>query len=263
MADGGGWSRVYTEGVGGADSGFIENDDGESFDREGVFGLHFRTVGTSLTNWPVQETPGFLYAYELRGEPFECLGISLTDALDLDLQTSSTSFFKVGRTDNVARRIGEWTTRESSESLDCAHINTTLRRFKGCRTHTPTLRDIFPLSARPPFIPSASTDLQRKPSASMSYLPGALPHSPTKRPLPAVKRWERLVHLELADRSSSSAPRECLSVREKCKECDAVHREIFPFGRTGQGGERVYEDVISEVVERWGRFIRRICRDEG
>jgi hypothetical protein len=43
-----------------------------------------------------QEAPGFLYAYELR-----------------DLQNPASSFFKVGRTDNVPRRIGEWTTRKS------------------------------------------------------------------------------------------------------------------------------------------------------
>lgn len=129
----------------------------------------------------------------------------------------------------------------------------------GCHTHTPTLRDIFPLSrARP----SPITPLSRKPSDPTSYLPGALSHSPTKRPLPAVKRWERLVHLELANRSSSTAPLEYLKLRERCNECDAVHREVFPLDRVTEGGEGGY-DVVREVVERWGSFIRRICRDEG
>ena len=107
---------------------------------------------------------------------------------------------------------------------------------------------------------------QRAPSLSTSYLPGALPHSLSKRPLLAVKRWERLVHLELADRSSNSAKEEYLSVRERCAECDAVHREIFPLARGGSSAlastDRVYVDTVVEVVERWASFVRRICQDE-
>ncbi len=147
----------------------------------------------------------------------------------------------------------------------------------GCRSHHPTLRDIFPLSHSfsHKLSPQAqSTALLRKPSAPTSYLPGAIPISPTKRPLPAVKRWERLVHLELADRSSASSPEAYKAVREQCEECDAVHREVFPLSRRARDGDRnghgdeveveveVYEG-LREVVERWGRFIRRICRDEG
>ena len=123
----------------------------------------------------------------------------------------------------------------------------TLFTATGCRSHTPTLRDIFPLHQH------TSTALQQKPSMPTSYLPGALPHG-AKRPLPAVKRWERLVHLELADRSELRGV-----VGEKCDECDAIHREVFPLART----ERVYEDVVVEVIERWGRFIARICGVDG
>lgn len=47
----------------------------------------------------LQESPGFIYAYELR-----------------DLQTVRTSYFKVGRRDNVPRRIGQWTNRKSFTS---------------------------------------------------------------------------------------------------------------------------------------------------
>ena len=49
----------------------------------------------------MQESPGFIYAYELR-----------------DLQTPTTSFFKVGRTDNVPRRMGEWANRMLSRRFE-------------------------------------------------------------------------------------------------------------------------------------------------
>jgi hypothetical protein len=61
----------------------------------------------------------------------------------------------------------------------------------------------------------------------------------------------------LADRSSSTASEEYLSLKQRCEECDAVHREIFPLGKQ----DRVYEDMIREVICRWERFIRQICQD--
>ena len=72
---------------------------------------------------------------------------------------------------------------------------------------------------------------------------------------PAVKRWERLVHLEVADRSASLRVDEFQAIRKMCEECKAVHREIFPL----QGGNGVYDGVVRECVERWEGFVRRIC----
>ncbi|ORX36030.1 hypothetical protein BD324DRAFT_651935 [Kockovaella imperatae] len=97
----------------------------------------------------------------------------------------------------------------------------------GCR-HTPTLRDIFPTPS------------------NVSFLPGAFQDAPTI-PCRAVKRWEKLVHLELADRSASTAPGKLELVREKCDDCQAVHREIFPLGTS-------YE-TVKDVIRRWERFV--------
>lgn len=52
------------------------------------------TMETSLTE---KECAGYIYAYELR-----------------DLQTVDVSFFKVGRTENVPRRLDQWKKRENT-----------------------------------------------------------------------------------------------------------------------------------------------------
>ncbi|WWD17796.1 hypothetical protein CI109_102238 [Kwoniella shandongensis] len=182
------------------------------------------TMESKLT---AKETSGFLYAYELK-----------------DLETPTLSFFKVGRTDNVPRRIGQWTHQ--------------------CQSKTPTLRDIFPL---PPSSSSKRTPvgmvggLQRSGTLTTSYLPGATTH--LTRPCPAMKRWERLVHLELSERCASTPESRAAfeRVRERCDDCGLGHREIFPLSkykdRDGDPKRDVYELVV-EAVCRWERFVNQI-----
>lgn len=74
-----------------------------------------------------------------------------------------------------------------------------------------------------------------------------------------MKRWERLVHLELADLSSRDCPIEWARVRQKCTDCGIVHKEIFPVLRAGKHGDE-YELVV-EVIGRWASFINKICQD--
>jgi len=129
-----------------------------------------------------------------------------------------------------------------------------------CRSHTPTLRDIFP--RRPPkaaISPLNTSDLHRRETGS--YLPGAF-HSGSNidasRPrVAAMKRWERLVHLELADMSSLECPEEWKNIRAKCGDCGSVHREIFPILRKRDGNE--YDRVV-EVIGRWAAFVGKICQ---
>ncbi|WRT64261.1 uncharacterized protein IL334_001192 [Kwoniella shivajii] len=169
-----------------------------------------------------KESPGYLYAYELR-----------------DLETSTLAFFKIGRTDNVPRRIGEWSNQ--------------------CQSKTPTLRDIFPL-------PLSNTDrqasagLHRSGTLTTSFLPGATTHR--NPPSKAMKRWERLVHLELSDRASvhPDSKKAFEQVREKCTDCGLAHREIFPFHKNVGDGQ-AYEQTVMEVICRWDSFIRRITED--
>lgn len=82
-----------------------------------------------------------------------------------------------------------------------------------------------------------------------------------------MKRWERLVHLELSDISSRLCAEAWSTVREKCQDCGTVHREIFPVPRRPNGedlrddviGQEAY-DLVVEVILRWAQFILRICR---
>ncbi|KAL7424776.1 hypothetical protein Q5752_000460 [Cryptotrichosporon argae] len=167
------------------------------------------TMESALTG---KDQPGFLYVYELR-----------------DLGNERTAFFKVGRTDNVPRRIGQWT--------------------KQCTSHTPTLRDVFPLRA-------PARPLARQPSVSTSLLPGAVSAGTTARRMaPYAKRWERLVHLELADRASAADPAAVRRLGAPCADCGKGHREIFPVCRDGG-----YQLVVC-VVERWERYVRTISQE--
>ncbi|WVQ70911.1 hypothetical protein IAR50_000436 [Cryptococcus sp. DSM 104548] len=166
-----------------------------------------------------KEKPGYLYVYELR-----------------DLESDDLSFYKCGRTDNVPRRIGQWTHQ--------------------CQSKTPSLLDIFPR-------PDASTSIAPQTSGSdrsqeliTSFLQGATTH--VIPPLPAMKRWERLVHIELAERCAldDSSKRAFEKVRLKCVDCSSVHREIFPLPKEKGSKSNYY--IVEECVERWGRFIEAI-----
>lgn len=104
---------------------------------------------------------------------------------------------------------------------------------------------------------------------------------------PAVKRWERLVHLELAEISDQV---ELKGVRRRCG-CGRMHREIFAIPHvnpTGQGigldrgggkgmdrvdeigldlggkGRKGAEEAyirVKEVLVRWEGFVSKICED--
>ncbi|OCF32801.1 hypothetical protein I317_00873 [Kwoniella heveanensis CBS 569] len=221
------------------------------------------TMESKLTD---KECPGYLYAYELR-----------------DLETPTLTFFKVGRTDNVPRRIGQWTNQ--------------------CQSKTPTLRDIFPLPTsastssaaaatltatssrttpikyttthhgKAPLMTAAQHPLHRSGTLTTSFLPGATTH--LNPPSVAMKRWERLVHIELSDRCASDpeSGRAFDRVREKCRDCGMGHKEIFPLrkastrttgtgagaGANARAGTGVYEDVVVEIICRWERFILAIA----
>nr|XP_019000437.1 uncharacterized protein I203_06851 [Kwoniella mangroviensis CBS 8507]OCF63898.1 hypothetical protein I203_06851 [Kwoniella mangroviensis CBS 8507] len=195
------------------------------------------TMESKLT---AKETSGYLYAYELRGKSNPSLIQFSTDYDPIvDLETPSVAYFKVGRTDNVPRRIGEWTNQ--------------------CQSKKPTLRDIFPL----PPSKNVNSGLQRSGTLTTSFLPGATTH--LNPPSKAMKRWERLVHLELSERSSSGSRESQTAfekVREKCKDCGLSHREIFPIYKNGNQ-DRVYESIVMEVICRWDKFINHITEGVG
>lgn len=140
-----------------------------------------------------------------------------------------------------------------------------------CQSHTPTLRDIFPPRFSFPSLHHTTShhrhsELSRRPTGS--FLPGAFHSGSTgdvSRPrVAAMKRWERLVHLELSDISSRDCPSEWEKVREKCRDCGTVHKEIFPMRRIMQaeaGAQRgmaeAYEMVV-EAILRWAEFVSKV-----
>ncbi|KAF9521082.1 hypothetical protein BS47DRAFT_1335163 [Hydnum rufescens UP504] len=96
-------------------------------------------------------------------------------------------------------------------------------------------------------------------------------------------RWERLIHLELADlmvheqyltldffvpnsKASPSLPSPTRPekpsaarkpIRSECPDCGAVHREIFTFTRVESGPlkGREWEGIVQKVIDRWGKFV--------
>lgn len=136
-----------------------------------------------------------------------------------------------------------------------------------CTSKAPTLRDIFPL---PPSVSPnpnyTSLTPQRHPTLTRSFLPGAMASGTIsnddhgRTPSKAMKRWERLIHLELADLASRERPEEWESedLRGKCKDCGVVHKEIFPVARGSEvdisGGGDNYQ-VVLEIICRWERFV--------
>lgn len=95
------------------------------------------------------------------------------------------------------------------------------------------LRDVFPLAAE-----------------GGSNLPGAMRSAGEMAA--ASKRWERLVHLELADRAAAERPLAFRALEGRCADCGAVHREIFPLAAS-EGYA-----VVVEAITRWEKFVRTI-----
>lgn len=118
---------------------------------------------------------------------------------------------KIGRTNNVHRRLNEWTRQ-------CSHDLTLIRYY-------PYTSSTSSPSPSPP-----RKGHGRSVSADNSLLAG--------RKVPHVHRVERLIHLELAD----------LRIRDlgKCGDCGKEHREWFEVEAAKESLRRV-----DECVRRW------------
>ena len=129
-------------------------------------------------------------------------------------------FYKVGRTQNLTRRLYQW-------SRSCPY--------------TPLLVEFFPT---PP------TDMLRR-GQSFSSHSSSLREDETSLPVRLTQcaithRVERLIHLELEDRFGKAEIAE-----EGCK-CGRVHKEWFCGGHGDEGGWPEVRDVIL----RWVGFAR-------
>ncbi|KAJ3534462.1 hypothetical protein NM688_g7134 [Phlebia brevispora] len=146
-------------------------------------------------------------------------------------------YLKVGRANNVVRRIDEWS--------------------KQCGSKEQVLRGYWPTGLEP-----GDGTLMR--GRMQPGKPGMWCH-----------RLERLVHLELADLSvntqylhkefprassaPSSKPNTTHNARRKvqCPDCSKFHQEIFAFTRPTDGPyvEKEWELLVKPVIEKWGGFV--------
>ncbi|CAO2649292.1 Nn.00g066770.m01.CDS01 [Neocucurbitaria sp. VM-36] len=144
-----------------------------------------------------------------------------------DTSGKDTILLKIGRANNVHRRMNEWT-RQCGYSLS-------LVRYYPYVPSTPS----------PTPSPQASPAHSRRPS----YQNGTpRPSDPTRRvsegvrKVPHAHRVERLIHLELGEQR----------VMKKCDACGKEHREWFEVEATKEGVKRV-----DEVVKRWVQWAER------
>ncbi|EJD46097.1 hypothetical protein AURDEDRAFT_63622 [Auricularia subglabra TFB-10046 SS5] len=177
------------------------------------------------------DADGYIYTFELR-QP----------ALSSDVH------LKVGRTNNVTRRLHEWGKQCGKEVVP---------------------RGLWPAPE----------------GDGASMLIGRIRPGPAG---PFVNRLERLIHLELADlavmapylpedqrpklptrpqarRSSSDETGSKKSTASPARPsrpyvpcaCGSLHKEIFvlPRAKSGKYKDHIWEDLVKSVIERWGNFV--------
>ncbi|OAG05472.1 DUF1766-domain-containing protein [Paraphaeosphaeria sporulosa] len=138
-------------------------------------------------------------------------------------EEKNTILLKIGRANNVTRRMHEWT-RQCGYSLS-------LVRFYPYVPSTPTAS------------PQGSPAHSRRPSYNNQRPPDpARRVSEGVRKVPHAHRVERLIHIELAGQR----------VTKKCDACGKDHREWFEVEASKEGVKGV-----DEVVKRWVEWAER------
>ncbi|KAK0974821.1 hypothetical protein LTR91_014281 [Friedmanniomyces endolithicus] len=135
-----------------------------------------------------------------------------------------TIMLKIGRANNVTRRMNEW-------QRQCGYALNLVRWY--------------------PYLPSSPQDSPNRKSSTPLYPDLTQPpsqqqrrqsESPGVRKVPCVKRVERLIHLELQDKQ----------VKRRCDVCGKEHREWFAV-EASQAGVR----DVDECVRRWVGWAER------
>ncbi|OAL51436.1 DUF1766-domain-containing protein, partial [Pyrenochaeta sp. DS3sAY3a] len=136
-----------------------------------------------------------------------------------------TILLKIGRANNVHRRMNEWT-RQCGYSLS-------LVRYYPYVPSTPS----------PTPSPQASPANSRRPSSQNTRPADTMRRASSGvRKVPHAHRVERLIHLELGEQR----------VMKKCDACGKEHREWFEVDATRDGVKKV-----DEVVKRWVEWAER------
>lgn len=130
---------------------------------------------------------------------------------------SKTIMLKIGRANNVTRRMNEW-------QRQCGYALNLVRWYPYIPSSGTPSPGPSPSRQSPPLYPDLS-----KPATPRR-------ESDVVRKVPYVKRVERLIHLELASRQ----------VKRHCNACGKAHREWFEV-EASQAGVK----AVDEVVRRW------------
>lgn len=169
-----------------------------------------------------QEEPGYIYVYKISGwHPLPLSTKKVKRSLQLEHEGEEEVYYKVGHTQNLTRRLYQW-------SRSCSY--------------TPLLVEFFP---------SPPVPIQR-PTSSASSLISPVRKRDTVKPTKSVKcavthRVERLIHLELEDRFG----RADIWGEEGCR-CGKIHKEWFRGWNEEGGGWSEVRDVIA----RWVGFAK-------
>ncbi|THV07967.1 hypothetical protein K435DRAFT_815212 [Dendrothele bispora CBS 962.96] len=166
------------------------------------------------------DVEGYIYTFEIR-DPDDKRHIKL----------------KVGRTNNVVRRLNDW--------------------GKQCGSKEQVLRGWYPGSVEDGDDDDTSLMKGRVRAGGQ----GVWSH-----------RLERLIHLELADLAVSqqylepgtpNKSKKALGLgngggHAPCEDCGSIHKEIFQFKRFGKGRNegKEWELVVRTVIEGWGTFVK-------
>lgn len=138
-------------------------------------------------------------------------------------EEKNTILLKIGRANNVTRRMHEWT-RQCGYSLSLVRYYPYVSS-----TPTPSPQGSPAHSRRPSYNNQRPSDSARRISEGV-------------RKVPHAHRVERLIHIELASQR----------VMKKCDACGKDHREWFEVEATKEGVKGV-----DEVVKRWVEWAER------
>lgn len=130
-------------------------------------------------------------------------------------QSRNTILLKIGRANNVHRRMTEWTQQ-------CGYALSLLRWY--------------PYVSSPRSSPVRGQDHRLGPKGASRPSLDARSSSDQVKKVPHVHRVERLIHLELADKR----------IKKDCTACGKEHREWFEIEATVDGVK-----AVDEVVRRW------------
>ncbi|KAF2240299.1 DUF1766-domain-containing protein [Trematosphaeria pertusa] len=145
----------------------------------------------------------------------------------------NTILLKIGRANNVTRRMNEWT-RQCGYSLSLVRWYP----YVPSSTQSPSPSPhASPAHSRRPSYQNRNQNQNQRPSDPVRRV------SEGVRKVPHAHRVERLVHIELGEQRAM----------KKCEACGKEHREWFEVEASREGVKRV-----DEVVRRWVDWAERV-----